>query len=57
MPHMSGNISSNNFNGHLCVHFLRNMDETKKNDPNYGVTNQKNIRTYWKKWTGQDITI
>ena len=55
MPHQSGNIKDNDFNGHLCVHFLRDMDEAKKNDPNYGVANQETIRTYWKKWTGEEI--
>ena len=56
MPHQSGTIKDNGFNGHLCVHFLRDMDEAKKNDPKYGVANQETIRTYWKKWTGQEIT-
>lgn len=55
MPHDSGTISDNGFNGHLCVHFLRDMDEAKKNDPNYGVSNQETIRQYWKKLTGQEI--
>lgn len=57
MPHQSGSIKDNDFNGHLCVHFLRDMDEAKKNDPNYGVSNQETIRTFWKKLTGQDIDI
>ncbi len=55
MPHMSGSIDDNNFNGHLCVHFLRDMDECKENDPNYGVSNQKTIRAFWKKLTGEEI--
>lgn len=55
MPHMSGSISDNNFNGHLCVHFLRDMDECKKNDPNYGVSNQETIRNFWKSLTGEII--
>ena len=55
MPHQSGSIKDNNFDGHLCVHFLRDMDETKKNDPSYGVANQETIRKYWKKWTGEEI--
>ena len=33
MPHMSGSISNNNFNGHLCVHFLRDMSRCQQNDP------------------------
>lgn len=56
MPHQSGSIKSNDFNGHLCVHFLRDMDEARQNDPNYGVSNQETIRAWWKKLTGQDIT-
>ena len=55
MPHDSGTIKDNNFNGHLCVHFLRDMDEAARNDPNYGVANQSTIRSYWKKMTGEDI--
>ena len=56
MPHQSGSIKNNDFNGHLCVHFLRDMDEAKQNDPNYGVSNQETIRAWWKKLTGQEIT-
>ena len=55
MPHQSGSVKNNDFNGHLCVHFLRDMDEARKNDPNYGVSNQETIRAYWKKLTGQEI--
>lgn len=54
-PHLSGSIKDNGFDGHLCVHFLRDMEETKKNDPNYGVTNQNVIRNKWKQLTG--ITV
>lgn len=55
VPHLSGSISDNGFDGHLCVHFLRDMDECQKNDPNYGVQNQNTIRKKWKEMTG--ITI
>lgn len=55
MPHDSGSIKSNNFNGHLCVHFLRDMDETKQYDPKYGVANQETIRAKWKQMTGEDV--
>lgn len=55
-PHLSGNIKDNNFDGHLCVHFLRDMDECKKNDPDYGVSNQETIRSFWKSLTGEEIT-
>ncbi len=53
-PHLNGSIKDNDFKGHLCVHFLRDMSETEKNDPNYGVTNQKALRKAWKALTGQD---
>ena len=56
MPHDSGSIKDNGFNGHLCVHFLRDMDEAKKNDPKYGVANQETIRKLWKSLTGEDIS-
>ena len=55
MPHMSGSIKDNGFNGHLCVHFLRDMEECKQNDPNYGVANQETIRAAWKQMTGETI--
>ena len=55
MPHQSGGIKDNGFDGHLCVHFLRNMEEAEANDPNYGVSNQKTIRELWKRISGQDI--
>ena len=56
MPHDNGSIKDNDFNGHLCVHFLRTMEEAKQNDPNYGVANQKTIRKLWKSLTGQDVS-
>ena len=55
-PHLTGSISSNNFNGHLCVHFYRTMEECSQADPDYGVTNQKTIRALWKSMTGENIT-
>ena len=55
MPHLSGSISNNNFNGHLCVHFLRDMSEAQQNDPNYGVANQETIRALWKSLTGEEL--
>ena len=54
-PHLSGSIKDNGFDGHLCVHFLRDMAECTKNDPNYGVSNQKTIRAMWKSLTGETI--
>jgi peptidoglycan hydrolase-like protein with peptidoglycan-binding domain len=54
-PHLSSTIKDNNFSGHLCVHFLRDMDEVSKNDPNYGAQNQKALRAAWKALTGQTV--
>ena len=56
MPHMSGSVKDNNFNGHLCVHFLRTMSEARQNDPSYGVSNQNTIRAFWKSLTGEVIS-
>lgn len=56
MPHLSGSVKDNNFNGHLCVHFLRDMSECEKNDPKYGVANQNTIRSAWKSLTGETIS-
>lgn len=52
VAHLSGAIKDNDFDGHLCVHFLRTYPETKLLDPNYGVTNQNTIRNFWKSKTG-----
>jgi len=54
-PHLKGRIEGNGFDGHLCVHFLRDMDECKLNDPSYGVQNQNVLRQGWKKLTGQTV--
>ncbi len=56
MPHQSGTVSDNNFNGHLCVHFLRDMAEAREMDPKYGVSNQETIRALWKSMTGEVIS-
>ena len=56
MPHLSGSIKDNGFDGHLCVHFLRDMAEAELNDPNYGVANQKTIRSLWKSITGEELS-
>lgn len=55
VPHDSQSIKDNDFDGHLCVHFLRDMEECKQNDPNWGMTNQNAIRKAWKALTG--ITV
>lgn len=54
-PHLYGSITDNGFGGHLCVHFLREMAEAQKNDPNYGVNNQVTLRNAWKALTGETI--
>ena len=48
-------IPDNDFEGQNCVHFLRDMSETEQKDPDYGVTNQKALREFWKSLTGQEI--
>ena len=55
-PHLSGGIKDNGFDGHLCVHFFRDLVECKKNDPYYGVNNQEMLRKAWKELTGETIT-
>ncbi len=56
MPHLSGALDNNDFEGHLCVHFPRTMDETiSSGDTKNGVRHQNDIRKHWKKITGQDI--
>ena len=54
-PHLYGSINDNGFGGHLCVHFLRDMAEARKNDPNYGVNNQVMLRNAWKTLTGETV--
>lgn len=54
-PHLTGSINNNGFGGHLCIHFLRDMDETQRNDPNFGVTNQNTIRSVWKSISGETL--
>ncbi len=54
-PHLSGSISDNGFGGHLCLHFLRDLEETKKLDPNYGMQNQLALRKAWKGMTGEEV--
>jgi len=54
-PHLSGGVSGNGFDGHLCVHFLRDMSEAETNDPGYGVTMQTTLRSAWKNLTGVTV--
>ena len=55
VPHGVNPIADNDFEGQNCVHFLRDMSETEKNDPDYGVTNQKALRQFWYELTGETI--
>ncbi|MEA4928736.1 MAG: peptidoglycan-binding protein [Candidatus Limiplasma sp.] len=55
VPHLTGSIKDNDFDGHLCVHFLRTVEECTANDPDYGMQHQNAIRKKWKAMTGQDI--
>ena len=54
-PHLNGYIKDNGFDGLLCVHFYRDMEECEQKDPKYGVSNQKTIRALWKKVSGKDV--
>lgn len=55
VPQLNGYITNNGFDGHLSIHFFRDMEECKEMDPNYGVSNQQTIRKLWKKATGQTV--
>ena len=55
VAHGGQSITNNDFNGQNCVHFLRDMEEVTKNDPNYGVTNQKALRKGWQNLTGEIV--
>jgi len=55
MPHLKGYIKNNGFDGRTCVHFFRNLEECAEKDPNYGVSNQRTIRTLWKKVSGETV--
>ncbi len=48
-------IPNNDFEGQNCVHFLRDMSEAEKNDPDYGVKNQQALRKFWLSLTGESI--
>ena len=55
VPHLTGYIKDNGFDGHLCVHFFRDMEECRQKDPNYGVSNQHTIRALWKRVSGKRV--
>lgn len=52
MPHLTGSISDNNFDGHLCLHFPRSM-ELAVEVGSYAVTHQNCILRGWSQTTGQ----
>ena len=54
-PHLTGSVANNGFDGHLCVHFLRDMAEAQQNDPDYGVQNQSVLRSAWRALTGEVV--
>ena len=54
-PHLVGSIENNGFDGHLCVHFLRDIAEVTKNDPDYGLSNQTTLRKSWQTLTGETV--
>lgn len=56
MPHLSGSIKDNGFDGHTCVHFPRTMTEVQKNDPTNAGRHNRDIRVHWLQLTGEDIT-
>ena len=45
-PHLSGSIKDNNFDGHLCIHFPRDMKEAQETGP-YAVSHQNEIIKGW----------
>lgn len=53
VPHLDNHLKDNGFDGVLCVHFFRDMEECSRLDPQYGVQNQKTIRSLWKKVSGE----
>ncbi|MBR2719007.1 MAG: peptidoglycan-binding protein [Clostridia bacterium] len=55
MPHLSGGLSDNGFEGHTCVHFPRTMTEVQKNDPKNAARHNRDIRIHWLKLTGEMV--
>ena len=51
----AGTFSGTYEDGHLCIHFPRDMSETQQNAPKNGVRHQNDIRKKWKEMTGEDI--
>jgi len=55
MPHLTGGLSDNGFEGHTCVHFPRTMTEVQKNDPKNAARHNRDIRLHWLKLTGEMV--
>lgn len=57
MPHEENPIKDNDFDGHVCIHFPRTMEETiDSGDTKNGVRHQNDIRKHWLAITGENIT-
>ncbi len=54
-PHLTGSVNDNGFGGHLCIHFLRDMEEVNRTSPDYGASNQRALRRAWKALTGETV--
>ncbi len=46
MPHLSSGVKDNNFDGHMCLHFPRRMEDAERTGT-YAVTHQKCIQNGW----------
>ena len=55
VPILKSSISDNGFDGVLCVHFFRDLEECSQLDPNYGMQNQAAIRSLWKTVSGEQL--
>ncbi len=55
MAHEENFIAGNDFDGHICIHFPRDMEDVVLDAPKNGVRHQNDIRKHWKEITGQDI--
>ncbi len=55
MAHEENFIANNNFDGHICIHFPRDMEDVVLDAPKNGVRHQNDIRKHWKAITGEDI--
>lgn len=57
MPHEENGLQYNGFDGHLCVHFPRTIEECiASGDDKNGVRHQNDIRKHWLALTGESIT-